>query len=226
MRLCGFLLLYCCAIGCLALRTRLPPKAAPGGIFNWGAFKVPSFSFFVLGSLLIQGGLYIPLSYVDVMGKRLGLGEYATYLVAIANATSAAGRLGPALFADHTGSLNILIPGLLGSAATTFAWPFCTSKASLTAIAAVNGVFQGCYVSLLAPAAAALGGIEDVGRRFGMVSSVMALGSLLGAPVSGAILDRADFHAVSYYAGAIIIAGAAAMATARTLHLKGFWGKM
>lgn len=226
MRICGFILLYCCAFASFALKTRLPPKPAPGGVFNWAAFKTPSFSIFVFGCFLVQGGLYTPLSYVDVMATRLGMGEYSTYLVAIANAASIIGRIGPALFADKSGSLNFLIPGLVGSAVTTYAWPFCTGKASLTVISAINGIFQGCYVSLLAPAVASLGGVEDVGRRFGMVSSMMAFGSLLGAPVSGEILQVSDFHGVSYYAGSIVLTAAILMAIARQLYLGGFWGKL
>jgi predicted MFS family arabinose efflux permease len=226
MRICGFILLYCCVFGSFVLRTRLPPKAAPGGVFNWAAFKIPSYAIFVFGCFLVQGGLYTPLSYVDVMGSELGMGDYSTYLIAIANAASLLGRIGPAIFADKTGSLNILLPGLIGSAVTTYAWPFCTSKASLTVITAINGVFQGCYVSLLAPAAASLGGVEDVGRRFGMVSSMMAFGSLLGAPVSGALLQKGGFHVVSYYAGSIVLAGCLCMTIARHLYLGQFIGKL
>ncbi|TXT09190.1 hypothetical protein VHUM_02664 [Vanrija humicola] len=227
MRICAFVLLYCGIVASLCLRTRLPPKAAPGGIFNPAAFKSAPYSFFTAGCFFIMAGLYTPLSYFDVMGRQEGLGTYSTYVIAIANAFSLLGRAGPALIADRVGSVNILIPGLLGSAVTTFAWPYCTTKASLTVIAALNGVFQGCFVSLVAPGIAALGSVEDLGRRFGMVNTIMSFGSLLGAPVAGAILAKYDFHAVSYYSGAMILAGFFCFVASRQIHLKGkFWGKM
>lgn len=167
MRICGFICLYCTVFASLALRTRLPPKPAAGGLFNLKAFKKPAFSFFSLAAFLIMGGLYTPLSYIDVMGSQQGLGDYSTYLIAIANACSTIGRIVPSLFADKVGAINFLIPGLLGSAVTTFAWPYGTTKGGLTAVAATNGIFQGSYVALLAPASAALGNVDDIGRRFG-----------------------------------------------------------
>jgi MCP family monocarboxylic acid transporter-like MFS transporter 10 len=63
-------------------------------------------------------GLYTPLSYLDVTGTQLNLGEYSTYLISIANAASLFGRLIPGLVGDPLGPFNLLIPGLLGSAAT------------------------------------------------------------------------------------------------------------
>ncbi|KAL1407737.1 hypothetical protein Q8F55_007171 [Vanrija albida] len=227
MRISAFVLLYCCTVASLCLRTRLPPKAAPGGIFNVAAFKSAPYALFTLGSFFMMAGLYTPLSFFDLMGRQQGLGSYSTYLIAIANAFSLVGRAGPALIADRTGSVNILIPGLLGSAATTFAWPYCTTKVTLTVIAALNGIFQGCFVSLLAPGVASLGSVEDLGRRFGMVNTIMSFGSLLGAPVSGAILAKYDFHAVSYYAGSMILAGFICFLLSRQINLKGkLWGKM
>lgn len=71
-----------------------------------------------MGSFLVMMGLYTPLSYFDVTGTAIGLGDFSSYLISIANALSLLGRLGPALIADRVGPVNLLIPGLLGSAAT------------------------------------------------------------------------------------------------------------
>lgn len=226
MRICGLLCLYCTIFASLTLRNCLPPKKAAGGMFNLAAFKNPAYSLFTLGSFFVMGGLYTPLSFMDVMGSGMGLGPYSTYLIAIANAFSTIGRIGPALFADKVGSMNLLIPGLIGSVATTFGWPFAHNKAGITAVAATNGIFQGSFVSLLAPACAVLGNVEDIGRRFGMVNSLMAFGSLLAAPASGALLQSTDFHGVSYYAGGLIVAGTACMIASRQFHLRSLWGKM
>jgi MCP family monocarboxylic acid transporter-like MFS transporter 10 len=71
-------------------------------------------------------GLYTPLSYFEVTGAELRLGEYSTYLISIANAASLFGRLLPGLLGDRCGPLNLLIPGLIGSAATV-STPRCQS---------------------------------------------------------------------------------------------------
>ncbi|BEI92756.1 uncharacterized protein CcaverHIS019_0503840 [Cutaneotrichosporon cavernicola] len=226
MRICGFICLYSTIFASLTLRNCLPPKNAAGGMFNLKAFKNPAYSFFTIGCFLVMGGLYTPLSFMDVMGKEMGLGTYASYLITIANAFSTIGRIGPALVADKVGSMNILIPGLFGSIITTFGWPFAHNKAGITAIAATNGIFQGSFVSLLAPACAVLGNVEDIGRRFGMVNTLMSFGAFLAAPASGALLSKTDFHAVSYYAASLLIGGTACFILARHYHLRKFWGKM
>lgn len=47
-----------------------------------------------------------------------------------------------------------------------------------------------------------LGNREDVGRRIGVFQTVMAVGALAGAPISGAIYDRTqEYTAVGAYAG-------------------------
>lgn len=226
MRICGLVCLYCTIFASITLRNCLPPKKAPGGMFNLRAFRSPAYSFFTLGAFFVQGCLYTPLSFMDVRGKEMGLGTYSTYLIAIANAFSTIGRLGPALIADKVGSMNLLIPAMFGSVATTFGWPFAHNKAGITAIAATNGIFQGSFVSLLAPACATLGNVEDIGRRFGMVNTLMAFGALLAAPASGALLESTNFHVVSYYAGALMIAGVVCMIASRQFHLRKLWGKM
>lgn len=226
MRISGLLTLYCTLFASCTLRTRLPPKSLPGGVLNLQAFRLPYWAFWVGACFFIQAGLYTPLSFFDVMGTQMGLGDYSAYLISIANAGSILGRIGPAYIADKWGSVNFLIPGLVCSMVTTFAWPYASSKGSLTAVAVINGMFQGCFVSLLAPAIGALGAVEDNGRRFGMCNTIMAFGSLLNAPVCGAILEATSFHQVSYYAGSMLAAGIVLMTISRSLFLKSFWGRI
>lgn len=47
-----------------------------------------------------------------------------------------------------------------------------------------------------------LGDTGDVGRRLGMFMSILAIGALIGPPISGAInTATGGFHVVGYYAG-------------------------
>ena len=47
-----------------------------------------------------------------------------------------------------------------------------------------------------------MGDTNDVGRRLGMFMSILAVGALVGPPISGAISTATgDFKAVGYYAG-------------------------
>ena len=48
-----------------------------------------------------------------------------------------------------------------------------------------------------------MGPIEDVGLRIGMALTLMTIGVVSGAPISGAILDSTgSFKNVGYYGGA------------------------
>lgn len=57
-------------------------------------------------------------------------------------------------------------------------------------------------MSLLSNPVMEFGDASDVGRRIGMMMSILALGALAGPPISGAINTGTDgFEAVGYYAG-------------------------
>ncbi|KAK4689172.1 hypothetical protein P7C73_g927, partial [Tremellales sp. Uapishka_1] len=227
LRICGFVLAYATLFACLTMRTRLPPKRVAGGIFDIKAFKHGSYSFYVLGCFVVLLGLYTPLTYFETFGSVNGLGTYSSYLISIANAASLIGRIVPALFADKIGVLNFLIPGLIGSAVTTFIWPICTGKTSLTILVVFNGIFQGSFVSLYASGVAQLGTADDLGRRIGMLVCLLSPALLVGTPISGAILSTtSSYHDVSYYAGVSIIVGAALLSVSRYCALSGFVGRI
>jgi MFS transporter, MCT family, solute carrier family 16 (monocarboxylic acid transporters), member 10 len=50
----------------------------------------------------------------------------------------------------------------------------------------------------------AMGALEDVGRRSGMLMTIVAMGALAGPPISGAInVATGGFAAVGYFAGSL-----------------------
>ena len=57
-------------------------------------------------------------------------------------------------------------------------------------------------MALLAVPLVHMGHTGDVGRRTGTLFTILAVSSLVGPPISGAIEQRTGgFHAVGYYAG-------------------------
>lgn len=61
---------------------------------------------------------------------------------------------------------------------------------------------SGTFVSLCPVPAIALGPMNDIGRRTGMLMTILALGALAGPPISGAINDAGgNFVNVGIYAG-------------------------
>ncbi|KAL7414241.1 MFS general substrate transporter [Mrakia frigida] len=227
LRAAALLIAYCVGFACLTLRPRLKPVKVEGGLFNFAAFKRPAFSLYVVGCFLVMAGLYTPLSFLDVAGRRIGLGDFSSYLIAIANATSLAGRLVPGYLADKIGPVNLLIPFSLLSGILIFAWPFCVSKGSLVVFSALMGIGTGAFVSLYSPGVAQLGETHDIGRRMGTLTSILSFAALIGPPISGAILTRTEsFLSVACFSGTIVIVGSSVMASAKWALFKSWKGRM
>ncbi|KAG8737781.1 hypothetical protein FRC10_007808 [Ceratobasidium sp. 414] len=211
MRITAFILLAVLTTAVLTLRRRLPPKNVSGGLLNLKAFRYLPYSLYVAASLVSFLGLYTGkygsslLTYLEVYGTEIGVSsEFAFYLIPIANATSLIGRVGSGLLTDRFGPLNTLIPCTLVAGIVTFAWPFARSLGSLVVVACIYGIACGVFVGMLPAPVTRMGETEDVGRRSGMLMTVVAAGAVAGPPISGAIRDTTgSFVGVGYYAGGL-----------------------
>jgi len=58
MRIIAFILLFMLGISNIVLDRRLPPKNVPGGLFNYRAFKLPSFTIYCLANTMAFLGIY------------------------------------------------------------------------------------------------------------------------------------------------------------------------
>ncbi|KAI9460695.1 MFS general substrate transporter [Boletus coccyginus] len=227
MRIFGFMLILLLGVANLTLDRRLPPVNVKGGLFNWAALKNPAYAVYCISGAATFLGLYTVLTYIPISAAQVGVSnDFAFYLVAIANGTSAFGRIAAGLLADRVGAINIMAPFTIVAAIMTFVWPFATSKGALIAIAVVYGFSCGTYVSLLSIPAMSMGAIGDVGRRTGLFLSFAAFGALAGPPISGAINSATGgFEGVGWYAGGILLFSVGLLLLARYLHLGKFSGK-
>ncbi|KIK51630.1 hypothetical protein GYMLUDRAFT_50448 [Collybiopsis luxurians FD-317 M1] len=219
MRILGLILLFALAVPNLTLARRLPPRNVSGGLFNFAAFKDPPFSAYAIAVITGFLGLYTVLTYIEVSALSVGVSpDLAFYLVSIANASSAFGRIIAGVMADRIGPLDFIAPTTLFAAALTFAWPFARVEASLIVIAILYGFMCGSFVAGLVLPVYQMGGVGDIGRRTGMIMTVSAAGALCGIPISGA-LNKATggFEVVGYYAGSITVVSAIFMMITRVL---------
>ncbi|KAJ7147858.1 MFS general substrate transporter [Mycena crocata] len=200
VRVVALLLFFTTGILNLTLKRRLPPVRTKGGIFNYKAFKYKPFALYTFG-------VFVLLTYIDVSATDAGMApSFAVYLLAIANASSGAGRIMTGLLADRVGCMSVMIPGTLLAAIITYVWPFVDSVGSLIAIAIVYGFASGIFVGLQAVPLIYMGDMSDVGRRTGTLFSILSIGALAGPPISGAIASATgDYKAVGYYAGSVIM---------------------
>jgi MCP family monocarboxylic acid transporter-like MFS transporter 10 len=167
------------------------------------------------------------LTYIEVSAQARGIPDnFAFYLVSIANAASALGRVGSGFAADRFGAITVIVPFTALAGALTFAWPFVRSEGAFAGLAVVYGIGSGTFVALLVQPAIALGALDDVGRRVGTFMALLAAGALAGPPISGAILAATGgYTAVGAYAGSAVLVACAIMAAARYVVLGGWRGK-
>ncbi|KAH0826860.1 major facilitator superfamily domain-containing protein [Lanmaoa asiatica] len=188
MRIFGFILILILGVANVTMDRRLPPVNVKGGLFNWAALKNPAYVVYCISGVTTFLGLYTVLTYVPISAVQVGIpNDFSFYFIAIANGSSAFGRISAGFLADRVGALNIMVPFTIVAAIMTFVWPFATSKGALIAITVIYGFSCGTYVSLLAVPAMSMGTVGDVGRRTGLFLSFTAFGALAGPPISGAI---------------------------------------
>jgi len=227
MRVFGFILILLLGVANITLDRRLPPVNVKGGLFNWVALKNPAYAIYCISGIATFLGLYTVLTYIPVSAVQAGISnDFSFYLIAIANGSSALGRISAGILADRVGAINVMSPFLIVAAGMTFAWPFATTKSALIAIAVIYGFACGTYVSLLSVPAMAMGAIGDVGRRTGLFLSFAAIGALGGPPISGAINSATGgFEDVGWYAGGVVLLAVCLLLITRYLHLGKLTGK-
>ncbi|KAI0056978.1 MFS general substrate transporter [Artomyces pyxidatus] len=220
VRVIAFVNLACFLVANVTMRARLPPKGGKAGI-DFRSFLSTAYVLYVLATFFSFLGLYSLLTFISVYAVSLSIdASLAFYLVSVANATSAAGRLLAGVLAVRFGALNVMALFTAGAAATTYAWPFVHSRGGFVALVCVYGVTSGAFVSLFPVPVAQLGATHDVGVRTGVQMTVMALGALGGPPISGAILQHTgSFVRVGEYAGTMIVVSVVLMVLARWARL-------
>lgn len=117
------------------------------------------------------------------------------------------------LASDHVGDVNtLLISCLFASLSILILWILAgTSLAMMTLFCIVYGFFSGSFVSIIPTVAAHLCGIARMASVTGIVYGGIAIGSLIGSPVGGAILDLSDsqdYRPMQLWAGLMMGTGA------------------
>ncbi|KAG9043480.1 hypothetical protein FS837_009490 [Tulasnella sp. UAMH 9824] len=207
---------------------RLSVTNQPGGLINPRAFKSIPYSLYVLGAFVGMLGMYTPLTFIDVSAIKTAHLDpnFAFYLVSITNAASLISRIGGGLCGDRVGVVNVLTGIVSLGAVMTFVWPTVTSKGGLVALVIAYGAASGGFIGLLSAPVAQLGDTADIGRRIGMMFTIVSIGALIGPPISGVIYAANDgFRQVGIYAGCMIAACAAIFMLVKTSAVGTWKGK-
>ncbi|KAJ6620495.1 MFS general substrate transporter [Mycena sp. CBHHK59/15] len=227
MRALGFILSFILFIGNACVARRLSPVKAPGGLFGLHVFRNSIFTVFFASTIILFLGQFTMLTYITSSAIEFGISpNFAFYLVSVVNFSSGIGRVVCGSLGDRFGAMNVIIIMSVFTGITTLAWPFCRTVATTTIISVLYGFSSGAWIALIGSVIGQMGGIEDIGRRFGAINAAAGLGTLCGPPLSG-LFQRSSlgYKAVGYFAGSAILVGTGLTLVSRLLAVRGFWRK-
>lgn len=136
------------------------------------------------------------------------------------NAASAIGRTVPNLISDTVGPLNVQVPCILIAGVLTYAWLGVHTLGPLLVVAILYGVFSGALISLPPGAVASMTrDMSTFGARMGLVFAFMSVGSLIGTPVTGAIIQGSksgsDYEGAKLWSATTLVLGSILMGASR-----------
>lgn len=226
VRIAGFLMLPFLAFTALTVRTRLPPRKTQ--FFLAEPFKKPLYNLLVFAIFCSMVGMFVPLFLIPTFAITRGVNQtLAGYLVAVLNGASIFGRVIPGVLGDKFGRINILIAAALSTGIITFCWPHADSTASIILVTILFGFFSGAIISGGSVAVTlCTDEPKKLGTYLGLGMALASFAALLGPPVSGAIVSSShDFYKVSYFSGAMTMAGAITGIIAKVYSPKGLLGR-
>jgi MFS family permease len=220
VRIQGFISLA--TLGCTIpfARQRLPPRKR-GGIIEYQALKEPAFALYTLGMLFTFLGLFMFYGFVEdwVLASNLDLkGLDVSYIIPIMNAGGFVGRIALNWASDYVGPLNVQGPAVLLSGILVLTWISVHNIGGLLATIILYGVFSGGVMTLPTPAVATMTkDMTHVGARLGVVCVMIGFGSLIGNPVTGAIIQSQhdDYDGARLWSGIMILVGVFLVGCAR-----------
>ncbi|KAF7372366.1 MFS general substrate transporter [Mycena venus] len=203
-------------LGNLMMRTRLPPRSKRGG--NTASPNIKSFfsdvpyMIAILGMFVGLLGLYFPLIYIQLFSVQHNVdSSLAFYSVSMLNAAGAFIRVGCSV----------------GAGAIIWAMLGIHNGGSLVDISILYGAFSSAYLALAFACFASLAkGPEEVGARAGLALALCSIGTLVSAPIQGALLTD-SYHWIRpvAFSATMTFASGALFFVTRTLHTQvtGSW---
>lgn len=230
-RIMGFMLLFLLVICNTLVRSRLPRKPLPsfGSILpDFTVFKDIPFSLLTFGILLLEWGIFVPLTFITSYSNSKGFPyEFGFQALAIMNAGSVVGRVFAGIVADMIGRVNTLILSIGMCIVTCLAlWlPAQDSKAMIIVFSVTFGFVSGSNLSLSPVCIGQMCKTENYGKYFATCWMAVSLGTLTALPVAGQILTNSggDFTGVIIFAGLAYFAAMVCLIAARILKVGWKW---
>lgn len=182
--------------------------------FNVNIWKSLGYRIWAFGIPAALYGYFVP--YVHLMNhveERFGPDTNKELLLMCIGISSCLGRLIFGVVADYVDGVNkvylqvtsFFVIGLMSSMI-----PLCSVFGALIAVCLLMGLFDGCFICIMAPIAFELVGANDVSQAIGFLLGLMSVPMTVGPPIAGFLRDRLGSYDVAFYLAGIppLIGGA------------------
>ncbi|XP_021411173.2 monocarboxylate transporter 10 [Lonchura striata] len=190
---------------------KLPPAKK---ICNFSVFKVLSYRIWALGIPAALFGYFVP--YVHLMNhvkERFRDSVPEEVLLLCLGITSGVGRLVFGRVADYipgAKKIYLQVASFFFIGLMSMMIPLCHVFGALVAVCLFMGLFDGCFICIMAPIAFELVGAQDVSQAIGFLLGLMSVPMTVGPPIAGLLRDKLGDYDVAFYLAGVppLIGGA------------------
>ncbi|KAG0265312.1 hypothetical protein BG011_005012 [Mortierella polycephala] len=199
---------------------------------DFSILKNTRFCLLFVAGIFIVTGYFTPFYFINSYATQHGVEtSTASLMVGIMNGCSAVGRIVMGLVSDKIGYINALFLSTFAATCSLFfIWTFAKTVEVMFVFSVVYGLSCGAYLSSTVSVSGAICGQDRLATVTGIIYAGMAVGSLVGSPASGAILDsiggKTDYTAVILFAGSVMLIGTAILLVMKYLTNKNMFVKV
>ncbi|XP_021455959.2 monocarboxylate transporter 10 [Oncorhynchus mykiss] len=191
--------------------SRCPPMSK---VFNVNIWKSLGYRIWAFGIPAALYGYFVP--YVHLMKhveERFGEDANKEVLLMCIGVTSGVGRLIFGQVADYVQGVNkvyLQVSSFIVIGVMSMMIPLCHVFGGLIAVCLLMGLFDGCFICIMAPIAFELVGSQNVSQAIGFLLGMMSVPMTVGPPIAGFLRDRLGSYDVAFYLAGIppIVGGA------------------
>lgn len=178
-----------------------------GQLFNVNIWKSLGYRIWAFGVPAALYGYFVP--YVHLMKhveERFGKDANKEVLLMCIGITSGVGRLIFGRVADYVRGVNkvyLQVSSFLVIGLMSMMIPLCNIFGGLIAVCLLMGLFDGCFICIMAPIAFELVGADDVSQAIGFLLGLMSVPMTVGPPIAGFLRDRLKSYDLAFYLAGI-----------------------
>ncbi|XP_072264869.1 monocarboxylate transporter 10 [Pyxicephalus adspersus] len=172
-------------------------------VFNFSVFKSKSYCIWAFGIPAALFGYFVP--YVHLMKhvkERLGEDINEEVLLLCIGVTSGVGRLIFGRVADYIPGVKkvyLQVISFFFIGLMSMMIPVCHNFGGLIAVCLFMGLFDGCFICIMAPIAFELVGPQHVSQAIGFLLGFMSIPMTVGPPFAGFLRDSLGSYDVAFY---------------------------